>query len=462
MSKLAVHYIPTHDRKTDKDFIQQRSRYCLKLVYSGMPDVGHLRQMLGLVDLPNATIILRNHPLSEQKDDVLRDPVGTGKRHAREWAEALTKLYGETPLKQAKKVGISGINECPYWNAPGPKPWVDYYCALADDTKLAGVMMLELPPGHPDNSGADTPSNWKPFDAAIQRCSIDGHWMELHEYWGLNHGPQFYAGWWAWRYRHLIQYNPRVPIFIGECGPIKEYQRPDGTWGQIAKDGWMGDLQPQTAVAQINEYDDGLMRDPQVTYAVTFTTDGGHPWIEQFDTEGLQPHWTRSATQWPGMPPTPDPTPPPTSAKVFWPAPSGVITGRFAEPYTPANGPAYLHEGLDIGAPLGSRVVAAADGIVAYNGVDAEYGNYVRIFHKERGAHTFYAHMQEPSPLAVGSTVRAGQQIGKVGSTGNSSGPHLHFEVRTCKEDGSYVDTSYGFGKGRCNPEAALWLWGLR
>lgn len=93
------------------------------------------------------------------------------------------------------------------------------------------------------------------------------------------------------------------------------------------------------------------------------------------------------------------------------------------------------HAGIDIAAPTGSRVLASAEGVVVATGRDGGYGNYIEIEHPN-GLRTFYAHLSriETRP---GAEVGAGQVIGKVGSTGYSTGPHLHFEVR---RDGAQID----------------------
>lgn len=88
-----------------------------------------------------------------------------------------------------------------------------------------------------------------------------------------------------------------------------------------------------------------------------------------------------------------------------------------------------LHEGVDIAAPAGSLVRATADGVVGRTGVSGSYGRYVEIVHSN-GLTSFYAHMQRLAGLKTGQAVTAGQTVGYAGSTGRSTGSHLHFEIR--------------------------------
>jgi len=86
-----------------------------------------------------------------------------------------------------------------------------------------------------------------------------------------------------------------------------------------------------------------------------------------------------------------------------------------------------MHAGIDYGARHGSPIYAVADGVVNFSGRHGGHGNYVRLSHGG-GLDTGYGHM---SRIAVsrGTRVKAGQVIGYVGSTGLSTGPHLHFEA---------------------------------
>ena len=102
---------------------------------------------------------------------------------------------------------------------------------------------------------------------------------------------------------------------------------------------------------------------------------------------------------------------------------SGTITSRYGARW------GSTHTGLDIAAPTGTTIVAAAPGTVTYSGNSGSgYGNYVKISHGN-GVETLYAHC---SKLYVkkGQTVARGEAIAAVGSTGNSTGPHLHLEIR--------------------------------
>ena len=85
------------------------------------------------------------------------------------------------------------------------------------------------------------------------------------------------------------------------------------------------------------------------------------------------------------------------------------------------------HTGSDYAAPSGTEVMAAASGTVVAAGFNGSYGNQVTIQHDD-GTQTTYSHLSSIT-VSVGETVSAGEAIGAVGSTGNSTGPHLHFEA---------------------------------
>lgn len=114
------------------------------------------------------------------------------------------------------------------------------------------------------------------------------------------------------------------------------------------------------------------------------------------------------------------------TGELMWPL-SGRITSEYGRRPHPVYGEVRMHYGIDIGAAHGTSVAAADSGTVITSGWDSGYGNYVVISHGG-GITTLYAHLSTRS-VSVGASVTKGQQIGLVGSTGVSTGPHLHFEV---------------------------------
>lgn len=118
-----------------------------------------------------------------------------------------------------------------------------------------------------------------------------------------------------------------------------------------------------------------------------------------------------------------------------WPCPSSTrVTSDFGNRLSPTAGASSNHKGIDIGASYGADIVAAADGKVTFAGYSKSSGNYVMISHGG-GLYTVYCHASSLL-VSAGETVNAGQTIAKVGSTGISTGNHLHFGVSL---NGSYV-----------------------
>jgi hypothetical protein len=116
----------------------------------------------------------------------------------------------------------------------------------------------------------------------------------------------------------------------------------------------------------------------------------------------------------------------------------GGAGGRFG-----AGRSGHTHEGQDVMARCGTPLVAARGGRVQYSGYQSAAGNYVIIDGKGTGYDMGYMHLLEPSPLQEGMTVRTGEPIGVVGSTGSSTACHLHFELWTAPgwyEGGSPID----------------------
>ena len=125
--------------------------------------------------------------------------------------------------------------------------------------------------------------------------------------------------------------------------------------------------------------------------------------------------------------------------RFIWPCPSSRrVTSGFGNRSSPTEGASSNHQGMDIAAPSGSGIVAAAAGEVIISTYSYSAGNYIMINHGG-GVYTVYMHCSELL-VSVGDTVTQGQTIARVGSTGVSTGPHLHFGIRV---NGTYVNPAW-------------------
>jgi len=118
------------------------------------------------------------------------------------------------------------------------------------------------------------------------------------------------------------------------------------------------------------------------------------------------------------------------------------ITSSYGIRENPVTGNVRMHQGIDLAAPEGTEVYAVADGTVIEIGDDPVYGIYIVISHRDRLT-SLYGHLQRVETV-LNSSVKSGTLIGRVGTTGQSTGPHLHFEL---KQDGRSLDPS-----GRLRP----------
>jgi murein DD-endopeptidase MepM/ murein hydrolase activator NlpD len=124
------------------------------------------------------------------------------------------------------------------------------------------------------------------------------------------------------------------------------------------------------------------------------------------------------------------PAEPPTLIAFQEPIPGYPIISPFGLRQLPWEEGGRLHAGVDIAAPAGLPVAAAADGVVTRVDTDAGYGRFVEVKHAA-GLSTRYAHLGRFLPQIVpGVAVKAGTPVGEIGSTGSSTGAHLHFEIR--------------------------------
>jgi murein DD-endopeptidase MepM/ murein hydrolase activator NlpD len=161
--------------------------------------------------------------------------------------------------------------------------------------------------------------------------------------------------------------------------------------------------------------DGELLRHGRVLHA-TLTLSGRDIAIWRREADG-QVHWYDSAGR------------PLAGGLLRTPLDGARISSRFGMRRHPILGYSRMHRGVDFAAPTGTPVYAAADGVVESVRRERGYGNVVRLRH-QGGMMTLYAHLSRFAPgMRAGVRVRQGQTIGRVGSTGMSTGPHLHYEI---------------------------------
>ena len=477
--RMGIHYIgDAHHRTADFDYMKALRPGVIKIVN---PDPDQVKRALEAID-PGGYVWLRDHPLSEQKNDAMTQPAATGTRHANEWHDKLVNRFKD--VFDPDRIIVSGINEPFVRNEAEETACREYNLALLNRATELGfrVAALNLSVGWPRNLGPDMPPYWKPFlplEAAINR---GGHFLATHEYWYADpdeswskvvpaNSPAF--GWLAFR----INYCPlQVPIIIGECGMEKLVDMT--RWqneGQPAK-GWISNISAKAYAEQLWRYADKLQ--PNVVAVLPFTTDWGSHDFQTMDT--LDAHGDITARRhnqtWPvSFPVEPqhhdrefgeDAQPPPVD-----PSPTGYHPpypfdlARFVRGF----GSTPTHGGTDISMVTGTPLYAMADGVVAWSDVDTAanggYGEYVRIYYPALGFDSFYGHMSKRL-VKTGDNVVAGQQVGLSGNTGNSTGPHLHLEIRLKDQHAdnplhAYDPKSF-YGRGRVDPQAILWLMGWR
>jgi murein DD-endopeptidase MepM/ murein hydrolase activator NlpD len=449
---MGVHWIPAHQRNEDISYIQQLKPFVLKIVD---PDPNLAKRALEWID-PNGFVWLRDWALSEQKADMVKDPTATGLRHANDWIQKLTVgRFKDLPLN---RIIVSGINE-PFVHDDKEESIVfEYTKTFLKRLTEVGIKgaALNLSVGWPRNKGKDLPPIWDNFLPLEDIINAGDHFLCTHEYWYSDPDESWFQNKFGWL-AHRIQACPMaVPIIIGETGMEKrvdlERYKNDGSKGY----GWQGNVSPKVATDQIWRYADKV--NPNVVCVLPFTTDwASHDWDTQ-DTKGMHDEilaQKRSYTfpsQWP-IKPKGTPTDPiklpssPTMPKIYsWP--KGTLTQYYGDNRYKTG---LSHSGLDLASPLGTEIEVIIDGIVEWVDFDKDgYGYYVRIHHPKYNLDTFYAHLNEPSKLISGRSVKAGDLVGYVGSTGNSTGSHLHLEVRLKNKDGSYKQGL--FNRGQTDP----------
>lgn len=449
-SKLGCHWLRYHADGRDMGHIAAMQYRSVKTFEWMHGDKNFCNDLLSV--LPKDSYILaRNHPLSEQ--DIFSDPIGTGIRHARDWAD---KVHSGNCYLPTDRTFFLGKNEPDA--TTGDRNAIDRYTAtFLSELRKHGLRggAFNFSTGHPrtvDGTG-NTTADYTVFEQS-HRAIVEGHHIAVAHIYG----------------------TASTPCVPGHYDRLKHCQWPDVEWvvGEMGSDEHVIGGGPHHGyqvpfAGRLHEYCPWLdtlimgINDKRIHSYQVFTYDFSHPWAS-FDTrpirDALESYQWRHMQQVP-IPPQPpidpDPPVPPSNGTLILPV-KGVRTQRFGE--NPANYARYGapgHNGTDYGANANTPIVAIADGTVMFSGVDVDYGFYCRIYHPQFKFHSFYAHQIKLPNYPAGTQVKQGQVIGFVGSTGNSSGNHLHWEIRLGTED-AYSEGTFGYGKGRCDPEVVMYV----
>jgi hypothetical protein len=423
-SATGVYWSVMHRRAQDYDYFKRLQPAVFKIMDGGQPDYQFARD-----HLPNSLVVARDWALSEQHSDMLKDPIATGTRHAREWRQHADRLG----FDRAKTL-VLGINEPQVWNPGVPEALRLYTIAMCEEGTRQGLRVgaMQLSVGWPANTGADTPPNWEPFRGVDNAIRANNGALVLHEYWADN-GPGEMWGWWGGR---SLKCPWQVPIIIGECG-VDMYVK-DGSVPHNSR-GWRGRMEPERYARELAEYATRMSVDPRFVGNCVFASDfANHEWYS-FDVEpayaailATPAPSTKHDTFLPivGTPPQPvaPPSVPPLTHPIADPnlravsQPFGVNPDRYAR-FGMAG-----HNGVDYAVPEGTPIRAVDDGVVVEVGNDPDgYGLYVKMRHA--WGESLYAHLgkQLASDMDV---LGRNRYVGLSGNTGNSTGPHLHFGMR--------------------------------
>ena len=296
--------------------------------------------------------------------------------------------------------------------------WSDYmrrWLTRAHQVGFNGVVG-QINSGHPSVYLIDGSDQWQRL-RDVDATMNSGDYWGLHEYWGVA-GPR---AWWPWTCGRHMMMPFSHNILIDECG-FDKYT--DGPEPDIRKRGWAANLNKEQYVDQVVEYH-RLITDPRVKGTCLFLMDYDNNEWQSFDSYPVADllYSRREECRFPFG----DATLP---ARLRFPLGTCVMDGdkpRITQTYAEHPSPA---KGLDVSCYTGSPVLAADDGVVdkALDLGATSYGKYVEVVHP--WGFTLYAHLSHIT-VTKGQRVPAGGVLGASGNTGNSTGPHLHFEVKS-------------------------------
>lgn len=444
--RLGVHWIADQYRQSDLEYMSALRPPIIKIVN---PSPDRAREAFARID-PAGHVALRYHPISEQQAELAADPVGLGRTHAQYWIAQLDGPYREF---DRDKLYVMGINEPSVHNAAEATRVAVYTESFLRTLQPHGIRshVFNLSVGWPREENGRI--IWDEFLYLESLINATKSYGCVHEYWY----PALMSGWNS--YANRVSRCPmKIPIVIGECAWTRQliYPPVGQPWG------WDGNIPRETYADQLWEYADKVYPD-KVFAVLPFTTSyGGIEWKNKDTSNAHAAILARKRNYawpkpWPnyGTPPVVVPPVEPPEGKVqtiIYPKMER-ITGFYGSLYDN-----YAHEGLDISRTQGTPVYAPFAGVVAYAGVDPSYGNYVRTYHPKLKICWFFAHLHELK-VERGNSLVAGQLLGYTGNTGNSSGPHLHFEVRQMNDNGAYMPNVSAHGNSRVDPLGWLAGW---
>lgn len=285
MHLISGHHIPEHWGQEDEVQLRRIRPRSSKIIEHFREGYAPTRTLQVHAASPNTLLVLRDHPLSEQYDDVWKDPEGTGRRHADEWARKIQSWQSDQRWKAipVEQVVVLGINEFPAWDdRGGPNYGKPNAVGVSFNDRYNAAFLRRLSQhgirggggnintGWPANWGTDLPPVWDGYAGMFQAIAEGHHFYVGHEYWPKE-GPQKHWGWLAGR-TLTCPYN--VPVIIGECGLE---QRVVEDLPDPSKWGWQAYLSPAQYVVQLLDYNARMMADPRIHSLQIFTWDFSHP-----------------------------------------------------------------------------------------------------------------------------------------------------------------------------------------
>lgn len=296
LNPYGVHYIPTHQRKAHYDHMRASAPGLVKLVSSnGAPDVQQMADCYAAA--PHAIHVYRNHPLSEQHDDLWSNPVGTAVRHASTWQNELRIRRDEAKrrkltLPPMEQTSVLGINEPVIELFPRQEDGSNYDEWLAMVRQRAHLLDLYMStfvwecvkygqPCHVGNFSGGQPANlrpgeyatydWFPKTRAAMEATRGMSALAVHEYWDVP-GPNENPDWWTYRFFHCDWAIDTIDVLeTGVDRAIRSHQY-EGTRG------YSGHMNGQAYVRQLATYMRGCLRDSRFRCATPFTLDGDKMW----------------------------------------------------------------------------------------------------------------------------------------------------------------------------------------